>query len=374
MTVMAMADVTGHKQTLPADVKVERCVDVDRSAYQNFVASHPHATAYHNIAWLDAVEQAYGHPCWVVTAWRGHRLVAVLPVCQLRRIGGGSLVSLPFCDLAGPLYETAEGESALKTGIRTLLSELGASTLEVRRRGPALCEQDIAELEHLKSNRKVSMVASLPESSERLFASYKPKLRSQIRKAEKNGLTAEVVTGTSGIDDFYPVFAANMRRLGSPVHGREWFDALTTAFDDRLLVGIVRLENEVVGAGIVLVQGKTACIPWASTVAEYNHLATNMLLYWQLLSHVADYGCRQFDFGRSSFGEGTYRFKKQWGAEPVALDWQQWQPDGSVLQSPATEPGLLAKKLRSWIEACWRRLPLQLANRLGPKLRKHISL
>ncbi|HLV77565.1 MAG TPA: FemAB family XrtA/PEP-CTERM system-associated protein [Marinobacter sp.] len=370
----SMTIAVEKKSTGQVAIRVERLAQLDRARYQAFVAGHPSATPYHNLAWLDAISQAYRHPCWVVSVADPGGLLAVLPLCQLRCFGKGPVVSLPFCDLAGPLYLTEEGRAGLQQGVSKLLAELGARRIEVRRRGSLFSEPELRELGNAGASPKVSMLLDLPETSGDLFASYKPKLRSQIRKAEKNGLTAEVVSDAAAIQRFYPVFAANMRRLGSPVHSRAWFECLQKTYGERLLVGLVRHNHQVVGAGIVLCHGQQACIPWASTLSEFNHLAPNMLLYWSLLSHVTDQGCRQFDFGRSSLGEGTYRFKKQWGAVPVALEWTTWTADGVETPAEAAQPGSRSFRIRMLVERCWQRLPMALANRLGPVLRKYVSL
>jgi FemAB-related protein (PEP-CTERM system-associated) len=239
--------------------------------------------------------------------------------------------------------------------------------LHLRLPGPA-----VDPLAESALGKKVSMLCELPESSDALFQSYKPKLRSQIRKAEKNGLSASVTSGPEAIGYFYRVFADNMHRLGSPVHSLRWFQDLQASFGDRLKVGLVYSEEKVIGAGIILINGVRASIPWASTLADYNRLAPNMLLYWTLLAHVTDAGCRVFDFGRSTPGEGTYRFKEQWGAVPYELRWQDLTPEGE----PAVEtaPSGQGSKVRALVESAWQRLPLSMANLLGPSVRKYISL
>jgi hypothetical protein len=70
-----------------------------------------------------------------------------------------------------------------------------------------------------------------------------------------------------------------------------------------------------------------------------------------------------FDFGRSTPGEGTFKFKEQWGAEPVPLHWEYWLASGDDLpdQSPKNP------KFRLAIES-WKHLPLWLANAAGPRI------
>jgi len=360
-------------------IQVERLDGAETKEYEAFIDQHTDATAYHHPAWMRAIEEAYGHRCWLITARNTQgAMIGALPVCQMRRPVSDALVSLPFCDLGGPLTIAAEPPSPaaemLLSGARDLMSRTGIDRLTLRERAGPLHdsrEPPTTAGSGLSSEAaKVSLLARLPESPDLLFQGFPAKLRSQIRKAEKNGLTASVATGPAALKAFYPVFAANMHRLGSPVHGKNWFQALERHYGARLLVGLVRLGHRPVAAGIVLRQGQTACIPWASTRVEFNHLAPNMLLYWQLLRYVTEQGCRIFDFGRSTPGEGTFRFKRQWGAQPVPLVWREYCRDGSFTEQ---QPGA-GGPARQWAEACWQRLPLTLANRLGPSLRRHISL
>ena len=334
--------------------------------YDAYIAAQPGVTPYHSSSWLLASERAYGHTGWLVTAHRDGKLCGVLPLVEVKPpIGPAGLVSLPFCDVAGPLADNDDIRDLLTQEAKKLAASNKAKSLEIREGGPLL--ETPEETKPTAGSGKVRMLCQLPDNAEALFKSYKPKLRSQIRKAEKNGLTAEIRTDIEAIDGFYQVFAWNMHRLGSPVHSKDWFRELKQAYGDRMLVGLVFFESKPVGAGIVLLAGDQACIPWASTLEEYNRLAPNMLLYWTLLSHVCNQGCKQFDFGRSTIDEGTYRFKKQWGARPHQLKWTDWMMDTNPQQSSVS-------RLRPLIENIWRRMPLAMANWIGPKLRRYITL
>ena len=143
------------------------------------------------------------------------------------------------------------------------------------------------------------MILDLPESSEALWSSFKSKLRSQIRKPRKEGLTFRM--GSSElIDSFYQVFSRNMKDLGSPVHAKKWFQAVLDYFGERAHVGIVYREDLPMASGIVLDCRQTVSIPWASTLREYNSLSPNMLLYWGFLEYACSSGFKTFDFGRST--------------------------------------------------------------------------
>ena len=95
-----------------------------------------------------------------------------------------------------------------------------------------------------------------------------------------------------------------------------------------------------------------------------------MLLYWTFLSHASDNGHRYFDFGRSTPGEGTYRFKEQWGAVPEQLYWYGWPEKRGGSEKTST----IKTNIRKTCEKVWSHLPLSVTNKLGPAVRRYIPL
>jgi FemAB-related protein (PEP-CTERM system-associated) len=159
-----------------------------------------------------------------------------------------------------------------------------------------------------------------------------------------------------------------MRDLGTPVYSKGLFEKVVGTFPGRAQLIVVRLRERPVAAGLTYRTGGMVEIPWASSVRDYNPLCPNHLLYWHAIETAAAEGADVFDFGRSTPGEGTFKFKEQWGAEPVPLHWEYWLPDGDVLpdQSPKNP------KYRLMIDT-WRRLPLWMANAVGPKIVRGIA-
>jgi FemAB-related protein (PEP-CTERM system-associated) len=213
------------------------------------------------------------------------------------------------------------------------------------------------------------MFFNLPASADDLFESFKSKLRSQVRKAEKNGVSFRW-GNSSDVGPAYDVFSRNMRELGSPVHSKSFIKAVLSNYGDRAKLGLTEFEGKTIGMGIILLGGKGVSIPWASTLREYNRLSPNMLLYWNALKYSADNGYSFFDFGRSSEGEGTYKFKKQWGAKPIPLVWYEYIGSGK----DENKHGSTDSRKREIAAAIWQKLPLCVANRIGPHIRKYISL
>ncbi len=346
--------------------------NTDKEGWDDFVSAHKDATAYHLFAWRAAVEKAYGHQGHYLMAEENGQVVGLLPLFFMRfPLLYRKVVSLPFCDVGGALAVREDVAQRLYDEALAITERLGAGSLEVRCRAelPALQRTG---LHSTTRTDKVSMLLKLPGSSEALWEGFKSKLRSQVRKAEKNNLTFSW-GDKNDRGDFYAVFSKNMRELGSPVHSRGWIDAVLDGFGHQARLGLVYHETKPVGAGIILCQGRKVSIPWASTLREYNQFSPNMLLYWNFLQFAADTGCNQFDFGRSTIGEGTYKFKAQWGTEPHTLYWHTvyLRPGAKVTPTEATETNNRKRELAANL---WSRLPLWLANILGPVLRRHISL
>lgn len=345
-------------------IKIRIAEPSDQQCWDAFISSNPNTSPYQLYAWKEAIKEAYSHKAYYLIAEKNDCICGALPIIRIKAPGlPAKLSSLPFCDVGGAVYDNNETRQALINHAHNLLGDLKASCLELRER-PSSCDNT-----QLETASKVSMLLKLPPSSDELLASFKSKLRSQINKAKKNGLYAELGTSEYHIDEFYTVFADNMHRLGSPVHSKSLFKNLAKHYGDNMNLSLIKIGDKTIAAGIVLTINDRACIPWASTLFEYNKLSPNMLLYWSLLENLADSGCKLFDFGRSTPGEGTYKFKSQWGAEPYALQWTTTEMKGGILNNDSGP-----SKAREIIEQLWRKQPLATANIFGPLIRKYISL
>ena len=171
------------------------------------------------------------------------------------------------------------------------------------------------------------------------------------------------------LEDFYKVFLVNMRELGSPVHSAQLMRHVLSEFGEHCRIVMVYKSEEPVASALVVGFHKVLRNPWASSLRKYATLSPNMLLYLRMLEYACDKGYRVFDFGRSTKGEGTYKFKEQWGAVPVPLYWYYISLDGKSLDPE----GAGVKRLEA-ARYYWRKLPLIVTKVVGPRIRKHISL
>jgi FemAB-related protein (PEP-CTERM system-associated) len=268
---------------------------------------------------------------------------------------GRFLVSLPFFNYGGLLCDNHNIGELLLAEASLLQKELGARHVELRH--TTAWSGTLPTKEH-----KVSMLLKLAANAEGQWQGFNPKLRNQIRKAEKNGLTA-IVGGVELVHDFYTVFARNMRDLGTPVYAQQFFTAVLEAFPAETRIITISHRGKPVAAGLITWFRDTVEIPWASTIRDFNPLCPNNLLYWTALQFALEKGFTTFDFGRSTPGEGTYRFKEQWGAQPVQLHWQYLLPAGKAVPELNTKNPRYEMAIK-----IWQRLPLPVTRLLGPHI------
>jgi len=340
---------------------VETKLNVDEASWDSYVHAHPAATGYHLMAWRQVIEKAFGHKTFYLSVKDEHGEVrGVLPLVLLNsRLFGRFLVSMPFLNYGGIVSDAPEAREALLASAVNIAKEAGASHIELR-------HQEESGIGLPGKQHKVSMRLELPDRFEILWKGFTSKLRSQVQRAKKEGMTVQT-GGQEILDDFYHLFSRNMRDLGTPTYGQDFFRAILKTFPKDASICAVRWKGRPVAAGFLYGFRNILEIPWAASDRRYNYLAPNMLLYSSVLEYACRQGFRVFDFGRSTPDSGTYRFKEQWGAKPVALYWHYWMASEGALPeiSPRNPKYELAIKL-------WRRLPVSATRLIGPFLAKSL--
>jgi FemAB-related protein (PEP-CTERM system-associated) len=325
------------------------------SDWDGFVAAIPDASGYLRAGWSLLARDAFRHRAYFLHARSpSGALRGVLPLVQQRGLLGNFATSVPFFNYGGAVADDDDCAVALMERARELARSLGCSYLELR---------DVRARPIFWPVRtdKASMLLDLPEDIELLGKQLGSKLRSQIKRANRE----QVSVRSGGIEllgAFYDVFARNMRDLGTPVYPVRFFRAVLERFPVETQIVVIEQGDRPQAAGFLVFDRLTAEIPWAACRAEAKPLGMNMKLYWELLCASIARGARHFDFGRSTIGSGTYRFKQQWGALPRQLHWYRWERAPASGGAGAGKPG----RLTSLALRAWKRLPLPLANALGP--------
>jgi serine/alanine adding enzyme len=352
-------------------------IDVDdvneTIAWDVYVDHHVHASFYHHSKYLTMIRRAFGHKNISVYAKdTTGKIVGVLPLIHTKSfLFGQYITSLPFFNYGGVLADNESAEQALIDSAIRYAQSNGVVSIQLREMHGRFKEQPQFDC----SEEKMSMVLKLPEEMKQIGegnAKKRAKLRSQaklaVRKAEDQAVVVRQVFGHSELlGDFYHVFSCHMRDLGTPVYGRSFFATVLEHLGDEAILTVSYWDNKPVACGFLIRQGERMEIPWASTLKEANGVSMNTYMYWNILEHAMSLGVVEFDFGRSSVDAGTYKFKKQWGAEPQQCYWYTWTADGE--QAPDLSPKNSNFDLAIKV---WQRLPLWVTKLAGPQIVKNL--
>jgi serine/alanine adding enzyme len=340
-------------ETVQSRCRVE-VLEAPGSDWDPFVMGSPDSSIYHLSGWTQIAREVFGHrPLFVESRDSSGLLVGVLPIIRQRSLLFGNFAtSLAFFNYGGPLAEDPVVAQHMMVRAAEAAEALGCKYLEFRdvqpRPGDWIARSD-----------KVTLRLDLPETVEALSKRLGSKLRSQVKRAEREAVQCK--TGSAALlDDFYSVFAENMRDLGTPVYPKRFFAAILERFGEYCQLVVIESQGEPWAAAFLVFWRGGAEVPWASCRAKAKPLGANMKLYWELLSQAIGRGCSAFDFGRSTVDSGTDRFKRQWGAQPKPLHWYRWERHSSG--ASGEERG----RVMSMATAIWQRLPLGIANTIGP--------
>ena len=334
--------------------------EATESEWDAFVNRQPDATGYHLWRWRRVIERAFGHETVYLAARRGQDIVGVLPAVLMRSwLFGRSMVSVPFVNYGGVLAPDDLDPRALIDHAAAVASRARVAHVQLRHLTRRF--DDLPVRRH-----KVTMRLALPPDETQAWERLDRKVRNQVKKAQKSGLTTET-GGRELLDSFYTVFANNMRDLGTPVYGRRFFDEVFDQFPSLTRMFLVRHQGAPVAAAIGYAYRDALAIPWASSTRASRPLCANILLYWHAIQHAIADGRTMFDFGQSTPGDGGFQFKRQWGAESSPLYWEYRLVNGNHLpdQSPSNP------KFKPAI-AMWKRLPVSVATWLGPSIIRSI--
>lgn len=332
---------------------VRPALAADEAPIHAFLAGQAGVQPFHLPQWGRAVEAGCGHRWRPLLAHddRGE-IIGWLPLSEIRSpLFGSALVSAGF-GVGGGIVGL--GAEALADAAWALAEGSGCASVELR--GGVLPRSW-----ERREGAYAGFVRDLPPSDDDILLAIPRKQRAEIRKSLSAGLTASV---GRDLDAHYRVYSESVRNLGTPVFPRALFAAMLDAFGPDADILVVRREERPVAAVLSFYHGGTVYPYWGGGTAEARGLRAGELMYFELMRHAAARGCTRFDFGRSKVGTGPFAFKKNWGFEPEPLVY--------AARGKARETNPLDPKYRLKVEA-WKKLPLWLANRIGPPIARGLG-
>ncbi len=342
-----------------APIEVHTLTPQQAPEWDAFVQVCPEASFFHLSAWQRIIETVFRHRTWYFLARRDGEIVAVLPLAEVRsRLFGHALTSLPFCVYGGAVGEAA-AVAELEAAAERLALQLGVQHLEYRNLQPRHADWPRQEL-YVTFRKPI-----LPEVEANMLAIPR-KQRAMVRKGIKAGLRAEIDADASR---FFALYADNVLRHGTPALPRGFFARLLSEFGPACEVLTVTSPEGRPLSSVLSFYFRNEVLPYyAGDDVAARDVAANDFKYWALMSRACEQGLTLFDYGRSKVGTGPYAFKKNWGFEPQPLSYEyRLYKRDSVPQNNPMNP-----KYRAFI-ALWRRLPLGVANALGPHIVRNLG-
>lgn len=318
-----------------------------------FVMGCPEATFFHRAGWQRVLRRCMRHDTHYLFAEQDGAIVGVLPLAHVRSLlFGSSLSSLPFAAYGGVAADSPAAAEALEQQAQRLAATLGVGHLELRHlhaRHPDWPRQDLY----------VTFRKPIEASEEANLLAIPRKQRAMVRKGIKHALRSEV---DADARRFFPLYADNVHRHGTPALPRRWFDTLLTEFGNDAEVLTVLAPDGRPLSSVLSFFFRDEVLPYyAGDDIAARERAANDFKYWEVMRRAAARGLRRFDYGRSKVGSGPYAFKRNWGFEPTPLhyEYRLYTRKAVPQNNPANA------KYRLLIES-WRRMPLGFANWLGP--------
>jgi FemAB-related protein (PEP-CTERM system-associated) len=331
------------------------------AAWDRFVRSSPDGTVFHLTTWRRVVETVFRMIPHYLFATEGDEIRGVLPVFEVRGLlSGHVLISVPYGVYGGLCGSDPEARKALLESVRQLALRRRAKHIELRH----LYDQEPGLPVKALYATFAKPIAADPDAN---LKAIPRKQRAEVRQGMKSGL--EACRGWEPLAEFYEVYAANRRRLGSPPFPRRLFEAVRDHFGKEAQLLTIWHQGRMLSGVISLFYQDQVMPYYGAALEEGFAVAVNDFMYWELMRESCLAGYKVFDFGRSREGTGPYNFKRHWGFEPKPLAYQYMLVNGQDI--PNFSPS--NPRLRLFIES-WKRLPLPVTKWLGPPLTRWLPL
>ncbi len=336
----------------------------ERARIEGFVAAQADGTPFHLPAWGEATAAGCGQDFRMLVAEDGGDLLGIVPLTHVRSpLFGAALVSAGFGVGGGVLARDPAVAQALADAAVALARSLNCPTIEMRGgSAPAGAGWTYDD------TRYVGFVRSLAVDDAAELLAVPRKQRADVRKALAEPFEIAIGRDRAALAEHFHVYGTSVRNLGTPVFPRALFAEVIARFGADADVLTVRHGGRAVASVLSLYWRGTVYPYWGGGTAQARGLRANERMYFELMRHAHRRGCTAFDFGRSKVGTGPAAYKKNWGFVGEPLGYPTWTADGAAPRDASP----LNPKYRMKI-AAWQKLPLPVANLIGPWIAKGLG-
>jgi len=335
---------------------VRQAVETDQEGWDRYVLGHAQGSPFHLNAWRKSIEETFSYESKHVVAETAGSITGVLPLFLVENfLVRKVLISSPFSVYGGILADSAEVREAIHNYVTALAKSLRVEYVELRN---AYTEQCVG---FANVPRYITFTQDIGPDEEAILESIPRKTRRMVRKSLQQGLESRrQATNFLAFEDLY---SKNLRKLGTPSFPSKHFARLIANFGSMVEVYEVLHKDKVIAACMTFYFRDRVLPYYGASDPDYNSLAPNNFMYFDLMRWAGQNGYRVFDFGRSKKVSGSYDFKSHWGMQERDLPYEMLLGRRKSLPnySPANPGFRLPIKV-------WQHLPLQFTRSVGPVL------
>jgi hypothetical protein len=290
--------------------------------WSELVASHPNASVFHTVGWLEALKRTYGYePIAFTTSSPTGALKNGLVFCRVKSwLTGSRLVSLPFSDHCEPLCDSRDDLNFL---VRYLLAELEHQSwkyLEVRSISRKLDQPMERDGIRYPASYFLHVLDLRPCLNDVFRSLDKDSVQRRIRRAERAGLTEKSGRSEDLLREFYDLFVTTRGRQQLPPTPYAWFKNLIHFQGDAAEIRVAHHEGKTIAAILTLRYRNTLYYKYGCSDARFNNLASMPWLLWNAIAAAKATGATAFDMGRTREDHtGLLTFKNHWVSRPQPL-------------------------------------------------------
>lgn len=333
----------------------------ERDRIEGFVREQG-GSVFHRPAWLRAVKRGTGHQAVGLIAEQMGVVAGWLPLTEVRSLlFGKALVSTGFGVGGGILADNPKVARALANAAEDHARRYGFAGIELRGGGVPKGWKAV-------SDKHCGFERALAADDEAELLAIPRKARAEVRKGLKFELDVQIGRSDQDLKAHYALYAESVRNLGTPIFPKALFKAMLEQFPNSSDILTVSRDGKPLASVLSFYHGGAVMPFWGGGSHAARGARANELMYYKLMLHARERGMERFDFGRSKTGSGPFAFKKNWGFEPQPLTYATWTAPGEKPRDVDPTSAAYSRKI-----AMWKKLPLPIANTLGPLIARDLA-
>ena len=305
--------------------------------WNELVAQHPKASAFHERGWIKALQLTYGYQPFALThAAPSEKMHDGLVMCQVSSyMTGTRAVSLPFADHCEPLVNTQDEFVEFSAWLRQERDRKQWKYVEFR----PLRRPESTNAEVWPTHTYCFHELDLRPELEDIFSStHRNSIQRKVQRAEREGLSFEVGRSPELLNDFYKLLLITRKRLRTLPQPRSWFHNLSQCMGEQLEIWVARKNHIPVAAILTLRHQQSVMYKYGCSNERSHNLGGMPFLFWKLIERSKTSGAEMIDFGRSDIeNKGLITFKNRFGTRKRPLTYYRYSATndvGSLQQNP----------------------------------------